>query len=272
MFWRFVNGAAVLAFVVAVPAGPILLFGYLLGAGSPWMLYVGLPVTAFVVLLVVGLVWANSGNKSNMAALEDRGIPALAQITGVTQQGAGGGTQGSFFFAVDLHIAGPGFDFDIHRPLLKVMALQLASFQARKLVVLVDPTTHDYKIDWQRSDLVNGVVPARFVIAEDNKTYDLTGQVGPLMEILQILRANNIAFDGTVDLDNPTVRQQVLPVIRRAAVQPAPTAQTAPVATASGLAAPVPTVAQRLTELETLHAGGMISDAEYTTRRQQIIA
>ena len=35
-------------------------------------------------------------------------------------------------------------------------------------------------------------MPATFTIAEDNRTYDLSGQTGPLMEILQILKANGI--------------------------------------------------------------------------------
>jgi hypothetical protein len=33
--------------------------------------------------------------------------------------------------------------------------------------------------------LVNGLVPAQFTVAADNKTYDLSGQAGPLMEIRQ---------------------------------------------------------------------------------------
>ena len=52
-----------------------------------------------------------------------------------------------------------------------------------------------YQIDWERSALVNGLVPAQFTVAEDNKTYDLSGQAGPLMEILQILKANNIPLN-----------------------------------------------------------------------------
>jgi hypothetical protein len=35
-------------------------------------------------------------------------------------------------------------------------------------------------------------MPAQLTLADDNMTYDLSGQAGPLMEILQILKANNI--------------------------------------------------------------------------------
>ena len=41
-------------------------------------------------------------------------------------------------------------------------------------VVLVNPATQEYQIDWERSSLVNGLVPAQFTLADDNKTYDLS--------------------------------------------------------------------------------------------------
>ena len=87
------------------------------------------------------------------------------------------------------------------------------------------------------------------------------------MEILQIYKANNLPFGGTVDIRNyPAVRQQVLAVVRRAAEAHQPAA-------AGGVAAPPQqSVAERLDELEKLHASGAISDAEYATTRQKIIA
>ena len=138
---------------------------------------------------------------------------------------------------------------------------------ARKLVVLVDPNTRDYEIDWQASGLIAGVVPAQFSIAEDNKTYDLSGQAGPLMEILQIYERTTCPLSGTVDLrSNPAVREQVLAVVRRAAEQ-----ASAPAG--GGVAAPPQApVSQRLADLEKLRAGGSLSDAEYTAARQKIIA
>ena len=100
---------------------------------------------------------------------------------------------------------------------------RLPMITSRKLVALVDPTTSQYQIDWERSGLVSGMMPATFTIAEDNKTYDLTGQVVPLMEILQILKANNIGLNNMIDLrSNPAARQQVQTVVRRAAAAQAP--------------------------------------------------
>ena len=143
---------------------------------------------------------------------------------------------------------------------------RLGNITARKLVVLVDPTTNDYQIDWERSALINGLVPAQFTVAEDNKTYDPSGQAGPLLEILQFFKANNIPAGGMADLrSNPVLRQQVQAIVRRAAATQTPAAP-APFVTAP----PGPTIARRLQELE--RASGAVSDAEYTAKRQQIIS
>ena len=130
-------------------------------------------------------------------------------------------------------------------------------------------------------------MPATFTIAEDNRTYDLSGQTGPLMEILQILKANSIGMNNMIDLrSNPAARQQVQAVVRRAAAQQAPagsapappgpppaaTYAPPPAATYAPPPPPEPSTAQRLQELETLRATGAISDDEYTAKRQQIIA
>jgi hypothetical protein len=112
------------------------------------------------------------------------------------------------------------------------------------------------------------VVPAQFTSTEDHTTYDLSGQAGPLMEILQIYKANNLPFSGTVDIRKyPAVRQQIMAVVRRAAAaQPTPAA-------AGGVAAPPPaSAAGRLDELQKLHTSGALSDAEYAAARQKIIA
>jgi hypothetical protein len=145
---------------------------------------------------------------------------------------------------------------------------RLGNLTARKVVVLVNPATQEYQIDWERSSLVNGLVPAQFTLADDNKTYDLSGQAGPLMEILQILKANNIPLNRMVDIrSNPALRQQVQAVVRRAVQQQAPAA-----AQPAQAATPQQTIAERLTELETLHTRGALTDDEYGSRRAQIIS
>ena len=151
----------------------------------------------------------------------------------------------------------------------------MGNFNQRKLVVLVDPATNKYQIDWERSALVNGLVPAQFTVAEDNKTYDLSGQAGPLMEILQLLKANGVPLNRMVDVrSNPGLRQQIQAIVRRAAA-PQPPVAPAPVAAPSPAPAftpPEPSISQRLQELETLRATGAVTEGEYQAKRTQIIS
>ncbi len=255
--------------------GPIfLIVYYTLGMGDlmRWMLYVGLLIT--VVDVLVAIAWANYGAKSSAknAELEQHGVLALAQITGLTETGTRINEQP--LVKVNLHISGPGFmPFDSQDRVLASIT-RLGNLTARKLVVVVNPTTQEYRIDWERSALVNGLVPAQFTLAEDNRTYDLSGQAGPLMEILQILKANNIPLNRMVDIrSNPVLRQQIQAVVRRAAEQQAPAAAPAPAAgPAPVVTPPQPSIAQRLQELETLRATGAVTDQEYNARRAQIIS
>jgi hypothetical protein len=260
--------------------GPIFLVVYFtLGLDSllQWMFYVGLLITVADVLVALAL--ANYGAKSSakVAALEQNGVLALAQITGITETGTWVNNQQ--VVKVHLHIAGPGFlPFDSEDRVIASVT-RLGNLNARKVVVLVNPTTSEYRIDWERSALVNGLVPAQFTVAEENRTYDLSGQAGPLMEILQILKANNVALNQMVDIrSNPALRAQIQAVVRRAVEQQAPATQPAPApAAASGTTAavvtpPEPTIAARLQELKDLHASGALTDAEYTSRRAAIIS
>ncbi|ORB85561.1 hypothetical protein B1987_19160 [Mycobacterium kansasii] len=245
--------------------GPIFLIVYFtLGLGSlmSWMFYVGLLITVADVLIALALTNYGAKTAAKSAALEQSGVLALAQITGLTETGTRINDQP--VVKVHLHISGPGIvPFDSEDRVIASVT-RLGNLTARKLVVLVDPTTQEYLIDWERSALVNGLLPAQFTLAEDNQTYDLSGQAAPLMEILQILKANGIPLNRMVDIrSNPALRQQIQAVVRRAAQQQAPAAQ----ATASQAS-----IAERLQELESLRASGVVNDQEYASRRAQIIA
>lgn len=274
MFARYLKAQLVVLLCGGL-VGPIFLIVYFtLGLDNllQWMLYVGLLIT--VADVVIALALANYGAKSSAknAELERGGVLALAQITGIGETGTWINNQQ--VVKVQLHIAGPGFlPFDSEDRVIASVT-RMGNLNARKVVVLVNPTTQEYRIDWERSALVNGLVPAQFTVAEDNKTYDLSGQAGPLMEILQILKANSVPLDRMVDIrSNPALRQQIQAVVRRAADQQAPAAQPA----AAGGPAPVVTppqasIAQRLQELEALRSAGALSDQEYSSRRAQIIS
>jgi hypothetical protein len=258
--------------------GPIFLVVYFaLGELTilKWMFYVGLLITAADVLIALAL--ANFGAKTDAKTqmLEATGVLALAQVTGIAETGTRINEQP--LVKLSLHVEGPGLTpFDTQDSVLASVS-RLPMITGRKLVLLVDPATNQYQIDWNRSALVVGMVPAQFTLAEDNRTYDLSGQAAPLMEIMQILKANNVPMNGTIDIrSNPAVRQQVMNVVRRTAAQQAPPpAYMPPPAQASSFIAtapPEPSTSQRLQELETLRATGAISETEYASKRQQIIS
>jgi hypothetical protein len=251
-----------------------------------WMFYMGLVITAADVLIALWLANSSAKSAANTAALEQGGVLALAQITGMGETGVRINEQP--VISLNLHIEGPGLiPFDA-TDRVRVSVTRMGNFNQRKLVVLVDPATSKFQIDWERSALVNGLMPAQFTVAEDNKTYDLSGQAGPLMEILQILRANGIPLNQMVDLrSNPALRQQVVAVVRRAGAQqaqagpaaaPGPAPVLAPVVAPPpppappSFTAPAPSISQRLQELETLRATGAVSEEEYKAKRSQIIA
>ena len=201
------------------------------------------------------------------------GVLALAQVVGIHETGTRINEQP--LVKIDLQISGPGITPFATQDRVIASITRLPMITNRKLVALVDPTTNQYQIDWERSALVGGLMPATFTIAEDNKTYDLSGQAGPLMEILQILKAKGISMNNMIDLrSNPAARAQVQAVVRRAAAgQQAPAAAPAApyMAPPAPPPPPEPTTAQRLQELETLRATGAISDDEYNAKRQQIL-
>ncbi len=61
-------------------------------------------------------------------------------------------------------------------------------------MVLGDPATEKYRIDWERSALVNGLVPAQFTLEEDNTTCGLSTNPVLLQE-LEALRRSGAVTD-----------------------------------------------------------------------------
>jgi hypothetical protein len=284
MLARYIK-AQIIVLVCGGLVGPIFLITYFVVPGMfgsfgtdmgsaaqnsmSWMLWVGLLITIADVVVALWLANRSAESSAKSTALHQNGVLTTAQITGLGETGMRINERP--VVNLDLHISGTGFEFD-SRKRVTVDITKQSIVTSRKLVVWVDPNTRDYEIDWQASALIAGVVPAQFQIAEDNQTYDLSGQAGPLMEIMQIYRANNLPFGGSVDIRNyPAVRQQVLAVVRRAAAQQQPAAAGVG-APAAGAAPPQASVAYRLQELEALHKSGTLSDEEYASKRTQIIA
>ncbi len=275
MVWRYIK-AQLMVLLCGGLVGPIFLIVYFALGQEPilkWMFYVGLLITAADVLIALALANFNAKSAAQTQHLEQTGVLALAQITGMGETGTRINDQP--LVKLQLRIEGPGISpFDTQDRVIASVT-RLGNLTNRKLVVLVDPATQQYQIDWERSALINGLVPATFTVAEDGKTYDLSGQTGPLMEILQVLKANGIGMNNMIDLrSNPAARQQVQDIVRRAAAQQAPSsmAATAPAGPPADTAPPQPSTAARLQELETLRAMGSVTEQEYAAKRQEILA
>ena len=269
-FWQYVR---VQLFVLLCGiVGPIFLVIYFAAGADPllsWMFWTGLLITAVDVLIALAITGFRSKKAAKTQALETSGVLALAQVVGIHETNSRINDQP--LVKLDLQVSGPGITPFSTQDQVVASVSRLPMITSRKLVALVDPVTHDYQIDWQRSALVSGLMPATFSVAEDGRTYDLTGQAEPLMEILQVLKANHIAMDDMVDLrSNPAARQQVQTIVRHAAAQQA---MPPPVPAAAPYVPPTePTTSERLQRLDTLRATGSISEAEYTAKRQEIIA
>ena len=189
-----------------------------------WLYWAGWAITVADVLIALLLAGYRARSAAKSAAMELDGVLALAQITAMAETGTQ--INDRPVVKLSLRIAGPGFAFDTQKRVIAGIT-RMGNLSARKLVVLVDPATHDYEIDWERSALVNGLAPVRFTVSEDNQTYDLTGQAETLLEIFQLLKDNGIALNGPLDLRSadPALRRQVNDVVRRAAAaaaRPAP--------------------------------------------------
>lgn len=243
-----------------------------------WMFWVGLFITAVDVLVALALTNFGAKSAAKHDQLTREGILTVARTTGIADTAWFVNDQQMIKVGLHVDIPGqPGFDA---QETMAASPIRMQVLNAHTLVVLVEPGTANYEIDWEASALIAGVVPAQFTLDEDHQTYDLTGQAGPLTQILQVLHANRIPLSGTMDIrSNPVVRQQVMEIVRRAGATartgsppPAPEILAPAPLPATFVAPPPPTVSQRLQELQTLRATGAITDDEYNAKRGEILA
>lgn len=261
MFWRYLKVQASILLYGLI--GPFFLFLYFASDKDPfmnWFLWSGLAVTAVCVVTAVVITISREKSDAKTAVLEQTGVLASARVMDIHETGTSIGDQP--LVKLDLHISGPGFaPFTTQDRVIASMS-RLPMITGRRLVALVDPATSEYQIDWDRSAFVSGAVPATFTLEGDDETYDLSGQVEPLIEILEILKSHGIGMNNLMDLRSiPAAREQIRAVVRGAAAQKASTAAGAQ-----------PQTAERLQELEALRGNGGLSESEYMNKRQRIIA
>lgn len=267
MFTRYLK-AQLLVLLCGGLVGPIFLIvffalGPMARPELNWMFWAGLVVTAAGVLAALALAGHSARSAARHEHLSRTGVLATARVTGISDTPVFVNDQQ--MIEVDLRIEPPGMPAFTDQQTMVSSPTRMQTLTGHRLVVLVEPGTTNYEIDWNASALVAGVIPAEFTIAEDGITYDLTGRREPLMRILDVLHHNRIPLDAAVDIrSNPIVYEQVSAIVRAAA---ASTGEPPPVPTASaGL-----TVSQRLLQLDTLRATGAITPDEYAAKRREIL-
>ena len=238
-------------------------------ADARWMLWTGIAGMVGIVIWPFVLMRRQSKSAARTEFLEQQGVLGLAEVVGLTETNVTINERP--VVKLDLHISGPNLTPFNAQQRVPVSLTQQSMITGRKLVVLVDPTDNSYQIDWQRSAQISGMFPYTVTSTQDNRTYDLTGQTGPIMEIMQVYKANGIPTAAKNDLrSNPAVREQVLSIVRRAAAAQHGSPQPPPAAYPPSV--PAPSAAQRMQDLETLRATGALTEAEYAAKRQHIIS
>ena len=140
-----IRGSAAWVLLRGGLVGPIFLAVYFATGQSGLlkrMFWVGLLITAADVLIALAL--ANYGAKSaaKTEVLEQQGVLALAQVTGITETGTRINDQP--LVKINLRIEGPGIaPFDTQDRVLASVSRQ-PMISNPKLVALVDPTTNEY--------------------------------------------------------------------------------------------------------------------------------
>ncbi|HEX2284836.1 MAG TPA: SHOCT domain-containing protein, partial [Mycobacterium sp.] len=107
MLWRYIK---VQAFVLLCGiVGPIFLVIYFATGADPllkWMFWTGLLITAADVLIALAITGMGAKSAAKTAELEQTGVLALAQVTGIHETGTR--INDNPLVKLDLQISGPG--------------------------------------------------------------------------------------------------------------------------------------------------------------------
>ena len=140
-FWRYVR---IQAFVLLCGiVGPIFLAIYFAAGPDPmlrWMFWAGLLITAADVLIALAITAAGAKSAAKTAALEQTGVLALAQVTGIQETNTRINEQP--LVKLDLQISGPGIAPFASQDRVIASIARLPMITNRKLVALVDPATN----------------------------------------------------------------------------------------------------------------------------------
>jgi hypothetical protein len=129
--------------------GPLFIGFYFLidDPTAEWLLWWGLAIILFDVLIAAGVAWFGHRGEAKMYRLHRTGRPATAEILEMVQTGTQINNQP--LMKLRLRISGPDVNpFEVR--VRKIVPLSFLPLLHRgALAVLVDPETQEWEIDWQ---------------------------------------------------------------------------------------------------------------------------
>ncbi|QMU23114.1 SHOCT domain-containing protein [Gordonia rubripertincta] len=139
--------------------GPIFLACYFLLdlPDTEWMLWTGIGVTLLDILIGVGVASMTYRGGVRSERLRATGVRGIAEVTSVGQTGVEINDQP--LMSLGLRISAPGLvPFEVNTRKVVPLFRQPALYQ-RRLVVLVDPVSQEFEIDWEATESMADPVP-----------------------------------------------------------------------------------------------------------------
>lgn len=252
---------------------PLLLF-FFVGGIVFWVtipdIYIGqiwVGVSLLLALIFGALFVKQRGEQRVMA----EGIHGTAQILGMTQTGVQVNEQPQ----VELHmrIEAPGIQpYELKKKFV-VPLIALGQLSGGRLSVAIDREDQEnVVINWGQ------VAAPMMVSTQDGRTFDLNSEPALREQVFAVLGKHGLPTSGQLDLrQHPQARAEVRALLEshghdvdRSTPAPAgaPAAPPAPAAASAERADP----AERLEQLRELKEKGLVSEAEYESKRIQIIS
>jgi hypothetical protein len=247
---------------------PILLF-FLVGGIVFWIaipdIYIGqiwVGVSLLLGLIFGGLYVKQRGERRVMA----EGIQGTAQILGITQTGMYVNNQPQ----VELHmrVEGPGIaPYEVHKRFI-VPLIAMGSLSGGRLNVAIDREDHqNVVINWSQA------AAPMTISTQDGRSFDLNADPALRQQVFAVLAKYGLGTSGALDLrQHPQARAEVLALLESSGHQVDAAQAAPPAAPAAPAAEAKPDPAARLEQLRQLKEKGLVSEAEYESKRIQIIS
>jgi hypothetical protein len=248
---------------------PLLLF-FFVGGVVFWItipdIYIGQiwVGVSLLLALIFGLLFAKQRGEQRVMA---EGIQGTAQILGMTQTGVQVNEQPQV--ELQMRIEAPGIQpYELRKKFI-VPLIALGQLSGGRLSVAIDREDHEnVVVNWGQA--VAGQAGAPMTVStQDGRSFDFGADADLQRAVFAILAKHGLATSGALDLrQHPQARAEVVALLESKGHDVDP-------GTPGAAAPPQPekaSPAERLEELRKLKEKGLVSEAEYESKRTQIIS